>query len=94
MKIMIEILTLARQLEHVIAAVMEDTGMALVSVKNIAVTPAPWFKNYIGYCMVNLSKHQIEITREQMEDVNYTETAKVAKELSTLLEWKLKITKY
>lgn len=95
MKTMIEILTLVRKLDHVITGVMEDTpGMALVSVKNIAVTPAPWFKNYIGYCMVNLSKHQIEISREQVEDANYTETIKVAKELSTLLEWKLKITKY
>ena len=95
MKSMIEILSLARQLNNVIGATMEDTpGMAHISVKNIAVTPAPWFKNYIGIIMVNLSKHQIEIIKEQTEDANYRETVEVAKKLSSLLEWRLKTTKY
>ena len=95
MKSMVEILSLARRISNVIGATMEDTpGMAHISVRNIATTPAPWSKNYIGIIVVNLCKHQIEITREQIEDANYKETVEVAKKLSSLLEWKLKITKY
>ena len=92
---MADILAVARRLDKVISCTMEDApGMGQIVIKNIAVTPEPWFKNYIGIIIINLSKHQIEITKEQIGDSNYSETIHCASELSKMLEWKVKITKY